>query len=54
MENAVCCVSNACPSRPRRVPHGETSRREAMGQAAEVVAPSSLDQPMEVPRGARE
>jgi hypothetical protein len=26
---------------PRREPHGETSRREAMGQAAEVVALSS-------------
>ena len=28
--------------------------REAMGQAAEAVAPSSLDQPMEVSRGASE
>jgi len=28
--------------------------REAMGQAAEVVAPSSLDQLMEVPHAARE
>src|SRR5215510_9877128 len=39
--NSDCYVSNACPSMPRREPHGETSRREAMGRAAEVVAPSS-------------
>jgi transposase len=30
---------------------GFAKGREAMGQAAEVVAPSSLDQPMEMPRG---
>src|ERR1700694_3308864 len=40
-ENAACYVSNACPELPRRVPYGEASRREAMGRAAEVVAPSS-------------
>src|SRR5215475_16182272 len=41
MENSACCVSNACLKLPRRGPYGETSRREAMGRAAEVVAPSS-------------
>src|SRR5262249_24091750 len=41
MESAAFCASNACHSMHRRVPYGEASRREAMGRAAEVVAPSS-------------
>src|SRR5271165_584603 len=41
MGNAGCCASNAYLGRSRRVPDGEASRREAMGRAAEVVAPSS-------------
>src|ERR1700755_2052654 len=40
-ENAACCVSNACPELPRRMPRGEAGRREAMGRAAEVMAASS-------------
>ena len=40
-ERGVLWVLNACRNVPRRVPHGEASRKEAMGRAAEVVAPSS-------------
>ena len=36
-ETAVCCVSNACPLRPRRVPHGEASRRAGCRRSARPV-----------------
>jgi hypothetical protein len=32
--NSACCVSNACPSMPRRGPHGETSRRAGCRKSA--------------------
>src|SRR5258706_10295136 len=41
MGNAGCCASNDYLGPSRRVPHDEASIREAMGRAAEVVAPSS-------------
>src|SRR5262249_1527237 len=48
MENSVCCVSNACPEMPRRVPHGEASRRAGCRDVAPVAGLMRATYVMEV------